>query len=265
MSKFVVVVFPDGQGAERGRRALDALHDEGALTLFAAAVLIKDAEGKISVEGKEQPGPLGLGLGSLIGGLFGLLGGPAVALFGAAAGAVSGGWLDVLRLGVRGEFLEEVSSRLTAGKAALIAEVTEDRRSPLDMRMEALGGVVFREPRPDFEEDHLEKQVAAEKAALAELEAEHREGEEEIKARLNAQMFAAQAKLKEAADRANAAMKLLEEETRVKIEALDSQAARASADAKAGIERRIASARADHERRLAKLRRAWELTKDALG
>ena len=54
------MIFPDRVGAQ-WRRPLDALDDEGALTLFAAAVLVKDAEGKISVEDKQQPGPLGLG------------------------------------------------------------------------------------------------------------------------------------------------------------------------------------------------------------
>src|SRR6185312_14821060 len=123
MTKFVVAIFPDEAKAQEGRRALDALNQEGLLTVYAAALLVKDAQGRVSVKDRVRPGPLGLSLGALVGGLVGLLGGPAVAALGAAAGAVSGSWLDVLHLGTRGEFLDEVSRKLTAGKSAVIAEV----------------------------------------------------------------------------------------------------------------------------------------------
>jgi hypothetical protein len=116
MTKFIVAVFPDEAKAEEGQRALTALHDQGDLTVYAAAVLVKGADDIVSVRRETSPGPLGVGLGALIGGLVGLLGGPVVSAFGAAAGAVSGGWLDVMRLGVRGEFLQEVSGKLTSGK-----------------------------------------------------------------------------------------------------------------------------------------------------
>jgi uncharacterized membrane protein len=157
MTKFIVVVFPDEKKAEEGIRALEALHQEGSVTVYNAAVLMKDADGNTSVRHEKGQGPLGAGVGALLGGLVGLVGGPVVAAFGIAAGTISGGWLDALKLGTRADFLDDVCRKLTPGKSAVLAEVTEDRIMPLDMRMDALGGVVIREPRPDFEEDRIEK------------------------------------------------------------------------------------------------------------
>ena len=51
---------------------------------------------------------------------------------------------DVYTAAVEEDFLTEVSTELTASKCALLAEVDEDWVTPVDTRMEALGGVVRR-------------------------------------------------------------------------------------------------------------------------
>lgn len=261
MTKFIVVIFPDETKADEGSSALEALHTEGRVTVYHAAVLVKDADGKASVRREKGQGPLAAGVAALVGGLIGLIGGPAVAALGAAAGAVSGGWLDALKLGTRADFLNDVCQKLTPGKSAVVAEVSEDRRTPLDMRMEAIGGVVIREQRPDMEEDRIEKEVEAEKAALVELEAEYAEAEREIRTRLDARIAETREKLKGATERALARLDDLEKETDAKVAVLEQQAARASADLKAQIERRVAEVRAEYDRRAAKLQQACELTK----
>jgi uncharacterized membrane protein len=153
MSKFVVVIFPDEAKAQEGMCALRELHAEGSLTSYSEAVLTKNADGKVSMTQEEGPGPRGTALGALLGGLVGLLGGPAVALLDAAGGALMGGWRDVLNLGIGTDFVDEVSRELRPGRSAVVAEVDEDRVTPLDTRMEALGGVVFRQWRADFEDE----------------------------------------------------------------------------------------------------------------
>ena len=90
MSKFVVVTFPNEAKAYEGTRALKELHAEASLTLYGMAVVTKGADGKLTVKEAADPGPLGMGVGALVGGLTGLLGGPAGAAMGIGVGALIG-------------------------------------------------------------------------------------------------------------------------------------------------------------------------------
>jgi Protein of unknown function (DUF1269) len=201
--------------------------------------------------------------GALLGGLIGLIGGPPVAALGAAAGGLMGGWRDALDLGGGLDFVDEVSRELTPGKSAILAEVEEDRVTPLDSRMEALGGVVHRTSREDFEDDRIRREAESRRANFAQLEAERAQAEAERRAKLEARVEEARAKCKEAGDRAEARMDRLRQETEAKIEALQEQAAEAKADAKEKLDQRTAEVRADYERRAAKLKQACDLAKEA--
>jgi len=264
MSKFIVVIFPDEANAYEATRALKGLHAEGSLTVYGMAVVAKDANAKISVKQAADRGPLGLGVGALSGALVGLLGGPAGAAIGYGTGAVIGALSDVYNAGVSVDFINAVSEKLTPGKTAVIAEVAEGWVTPLDTRMEAIGGVVIREPRSDFEDEQIEKEVKARKADLARLQAELAQATQERKAKLKAQLDEAQAKLKSVAERAQGRMKQLQQQTQAQINELQDQAAKAKRDAKANIDEKIAETQADFKRRSEKLKQAWELTKQAL-
>jgi len=78
MSKFIFVSFPDEAKAYEGTRSLEELHAEGSLTLYAVAVVAKSADGKLTVKRESDRGPLGIAVGSLVGGLIGLLGASAL-------------------------------------------------------------------------------------------------------------------------------------------------------------------------------------------
>ena len=86
MSKFVVVVFPDEAKASEGLHAFKELDAEDSLTVYAGAVIVKDAEGTVSVKERHGRRPFGAAVGAVLGGLIGLMGGPAVAAVGAAGG-----------------------------------------------------------------------------------------------------------------------------------------------------------------------------------
>lgn len=264
MSKYVVVIFPDEASAYEGTRALKALHAEGSLTVYGMAVVAKDANGKLSVKQAADAGPLGTAVGTLVGGLAGLLGGPAGAAVGMGTGAMVGWLTDIYDAGVGIDFVNAVSAKLTPGKTAVIAEVFEDWVTPLDTRMEALRGVVIREWRSDFEDGQIEGESKARKAELAQLKTEFTRATEERKAKLKAQMDEAQAKLNAVADRAQARMDEIQQESQAKIKELQNQATKAKGDAKAKIDQQIAEMRADYNRRSDKLKQAWELTKEAL-
>lgn len=264
MSKFVVVIFPDEAKAYEGMRAVKDLDSEGSLTLYAQAVVGKDADGRLSVKEANDQGPLGTAVGALAGGLIGLIGGPVGAAVGMASGAMIGSWRDLINLGVSQSFIDELSQKLTPGKTVLIADVDEDWVTPLDVRMEAIGGVVTREWRSDFEYEMYESELAARKAEFAQLKAEYAQARAEDRAKLAARVDQARTRLHDTANRAQVALDQRKQETEAKINALEARAAKSRSDARAKIEQRIAAQRAESSRRTAKLKQALELTKEAL-
>lgn len=283
MSKFIAIFVENESRAYDAERALGALHDEGSITLYTAAVLTKDGNGKIHVKDERDGGLLGTGVGALTGGLLGILGGALaaaaapVAVAGAAAAAIAVGGLgglatgalfgsvwDVLDAGVSADFAQDVTTHLASGKSAVVAEIDEDWQAPLDTRIAELGGTIIRTWRSDFEERQSE--IAAEldrreyEAASAEWEAAKGEAKQKAQKRLDdakAKLAATEKRIKGNIDKFNA-------DTKAKIDALEKQIASASAENKARLQKRVDEMKADRAKRSAKLHQAWELTKQAL-
>jgi uncharacterized membrane protein len=262
--KMIVVIFDNEKNAYEGNKALKDLHSEGSITLYADAVIGKDAGGKVTVKQMADQGPIGTGVGLVTGTLIGLLGGPVGVAIGAGAGTFGGMLYDFAEVGVGEDFLEEVAQHLTPGKVAVVAEVQEEWVMPLDTRMEALGGEVIRRMRGEVLDSQIERDAATLKAEIADLEAEHALARRESKAKLEAKINAAKVRLQGTRDRAKAAAEATEKEMGAKVKALKEQVAKAKGDAKAKLEARTAEVQSEYKRRAEKLHQAWELTKEAL-
>jgi uncharacterized membrane protein len=262
--KMIVVVFDNEKNAYEGARALKDLHAEGSITLYASAVIAKDADGMVNVKQMADPGPIGTGLGLVTGTLIGLLGGPVGVAVGAGAGTFGGMLYDFAKVGVGEDFLEEVALQMKPGKVAVVAELQEEWVLPLDTRMEAVRGVVIRRMRGEVLDSQIERDAAALKAEIADLKAEHALARRESKAKLEAKINATKARLQQTRDRAKAAGEATEKEMDAKVKALKEQVAKAKGDAKAKLEARIAEVQSDYERRAGKLHQAWEIAKEAL-
>ena len=152
MNKFAAIVFPDERSAYEGLHALRQLHAEGTLTVYGTHVVKRDASGLLHTLKQNDQGPIGLGVGALVDALVGLFGGPVGAALGAAVGGAAGGMHDELHNIVSDEFLERLEQNLSAGRFAVITEISEDWVAPLDARMAELGGTVVREEREPFAE-----------------------------------------------------------------------------------------------------------------
>lgn len=197
------------------------------------------------------------------GGLVGLLGGPAGAALGVAYGGMTGSLFDVVQAGISDDFLSEVSQRLLPGKTAVVAEIDEEWVTPVDARMETLGGIVFRRARGEFVDAQIERQSAADKAEFAKLKAEHDQAVGDAKTKLREKLDAAQSRLQAQRDAAKQKVAAIQRQTDAKIQLLKDQAAKARGDAKTRLERRAEETRADSEARLDKLGKAWQLVKGA--
>jgi uncharacterized membrane protein len=264
MDKLVVVVFDDEKRAYEGSTALRALHDEGSITLYADAVITKDPDGKVSLRRARDPGPEGAVSGLLIGSLVGLLGGPVGLAVGAGTGTLTGGAIDLTRAGIGDDFVHEVSDSLLPGKSAVVAEIEEEWQTPLDLRMEALGGQVTRRHPLEFKDVYLEKEVAAYRAELDTLEAELDKASAERRARLQARVREVRRKLRAKQDRLKAHIDSVKQEGEARLKSLQQRMATAGADRKEELNKRVENVRAEYKERAGKLEEAWELAKSAL-
>jgi uncharacterized membrane protein len=262
--KMIVVIFDNEKKAYEGAKALKDLHAEGSITLYASAVIAKDASGMVIVKQAADQGPQGTGVGLITGSLIGLLGGPVGLALGAGAGTFGGMLYDFAKVGVGEDFIDEVAQNLQPGKVAVVAEVWEEWVMPVDARMEAVGGAVFRRAREEVVDSQNERDAAALEAEVADLKAEHARAHGEAKAKLQAKISAANAKLQATQERTKAAAEAKKQEMDAKIKSLKEQVAKAQGAAKAKLEARIAWIQADNKRRANKLHQAWELTKEAL-
>lgn len=264
MSKFIVVVLPTETKAYEATLELKALHDENSLTVYNMAVIAKSADGLIAVKETDDHGPFGIGLGAVVGGLIGVFGGPAGLIAGVAGGALLGSMNDLFNLGLSAKFIEKISTELAPGKSAVIAEIDEVWQTPLDTRMETLGGIVLRNWRGDFEDEQIALVGAAAKANYQHLKTEYAHATAQAKAGLEARLSTAKAEFDATEHSAKKRVEVLEEELKAKVTTLEKQMKGAETDSKDKIVKQIATLKADYTVRSTKLKEAWQLTKDAL-
>jgi hypothetical protein len=98
---------------------------------------------------------------------------------GASAGLVAGEAFDVNNAGIGADFVDDVAKVLLPNRVAVVAEIDEDSTTPVDTRMEATGGTVFRRALSEVKDSIYEEDIAAMKADLARLRAEHAKAQAE--------------------------------------------------------------------------------------
>jgi uncharacterized membrane protein len=264
MNKMLVAVFSTERAASDGLSALKDLHYKGDITLYATAVIAKDASGAVSMKQAADEGPIGTAIGLLTGSVVGLLGGPVGVAVGASLGTMTGLMFDMVESGINLDVLDEVSQVLIPGKVAVLAEVDETWETPVDTKLGNLGGIVFRRSRGDVVEDQMVRDTAALNAELDQLEDDLAQAGAENRAAVQRQVESVRQKLETKRAEAEARMEQSKREADAKIAALQEQRKRASDERKAQIDKRIAEVKADYEERKAKLQQARQLTKEAL-
>jgi uncharacterized membrane protein len=247
MEKMLVVVFDNETKAYKGSQALNQLDAEGSITVHAEAVISKNANGTVTVKQGDGDFPVRTVSGTAIGSLLGLLGGPVGLAVGAVAGTMAGGFADLYVSGVDSDFLAEVSETLIPGKYAIVADVSEEWVTPLDTRMEALDGFVFRTARQSFEEAQRTREVAELRAEIDQLKAEHARVRAEQKAKLQAKIDALNTRLQAKLEQARQRSEQIKSETDAKVQALHRKAAKAQGDAKAVIDARATEIKKKYE------------------
>lgn len=252
MEKMLVVVFDDESKAYEGAHALNELGAEGSITIHAEAVIKKNADSTVTVKQSEGDFPIRALAGTAIGSLIGLLGGPIGLGVGAAAGLLAGGISDLNVAGVNAEFVDDVGAALKPGKCAVIADISEEWVTPVDTRMEALGGSGIRTPRKSVEDDQSARDVAMLRAEIDQLKIEHARARADRKAKLQATIDKLNTKLQGKLDQAKQRSEQIKSETEAKVQALQKKAEKAQGDVKATLDARVKQIREEYEQFVAK-------------
>ena len=231
MDRMLVVVFDNETKAYEGKQALLQLDGEGSISVYGYAVLAKQPDGTATVKQGDDMGPIGTLLGTSLGSLIGVLGGPVGMAAGAGAGFLGGATADLYNTGIGDDFLDDVTKFLTPNKVAVVAEIEEEWTTPVDTRMEAIGGTVFRRALADVEDTIHDEHVAAMKADLAQMKAEyaksHADHKVKLQEKINQLDSKIQAQLQKAKERRQAAESLAQ----AKVQVLKAKAAAAKAKA----------------------------------
>ena len=258
MERMLVVVFENELKAYDGSRALKELDSEGSISVHAGAVVKKNDDGTATIKQAGDDFPIRTIGGTAVGSLIGLLGGPIGVAVGAVGGTLTGAIWDMHHAGVNEDFLNEVSLTLTPGKWAIVADVSEEWITPVDTKMEALGGTVFRVTRENVEDDQYARDVAGIKADIAQLKAEHAKARADRKAKLQKKIDNLNTKLQNKLAQAKQKSEQRQKEAKAKVEALEKKAAKAKSDEKAAIEARIADIKARSKKASEKFDKWWD-------
>jgi uncharacterized membrane protein len=231
MDRMLVVVFNTEVQAYQGRQALLQLDSDGSISVYAYAVLAKHADGTATVKQGDDAGPIGTLLGTSFGSLIGLLGGPVGLAIGASAGVVAGAAVDLNNARIGDDFIDDVTKQLTPNKFAVVAEVEEDWTTPVDTRMEAIGGTVFRRALSDAKHTIHDENVAAMKADLAQMKAERAKAHADRKAKLQEKINQLDSKIQAQLQKAKERREAAERQAQAKVQVLKAKAAAAKAKA----------------------------------
>ena len=224
MDRMLVVVFDNENKAYEGKQALQQLDSEGSISVYAYAVLAKNEDGTATLKQGDDVGPIGTLLGTSFGSLVGVLGGPAGVALGAAAGMATGSAVDLTNVRIGSDFIDDVQKVLSPKKVALIAEIDEDWTTPVDTRMEAIGGAVYRRAVSEVSETANEEDIAAMKADLAQMKAEHAEARADRKAKLQEKINQLDSKMQAVLQRAKERREAAEQQAQEKAKVLKARA-----------------------------------------
>jgi uncharacterized membrane protein/sporulation protein YlmC with PRC-barrel domain len=151
MIDLVAVAFDAPEDAGQALKLVERVQKQGTLKVLNAAVLVKDAEGNVTIKDTRDIDPKkGRRLGAVTGGLIGLVGGPVGAVVGALAGVGAGGLAGKkIDFGFSDQFLDGLKQYLKPNTSALILLVEHAYYQQLSEVIAEEEGVFFRQTLTD--------------------------------------------------------------------------------------------------------------------
>lgn len=142
MSNILVITFEDENQGLAVLRSLKGLANQDMLSLDDAAVITKDAKGKVEVKNMTEKN---VKTGAVVGGLVGLaLASVFFPVAGIALGAAGGAVIGkTLGNGVDKKFVKDVTESLTPGSSAILFLVSHENTGMLISALEPYSGKLY--------------------------------------------------------------------------------------------------------------------------
>jgi uncharacterized membrane protein len=142
MSHILVITFEDEEQGMSVLNSLKSLQQQDLLNLDDAAVIVKDAEGKVHVKNMTEKG---VKIGAVTGGFFGLLlASVFFPILGIAIGAAAGGLIGkTFETGVDKAFINEVKESLSPSNSAILFIVSNENVGVLITALEPYNGKIY--------------------------------------------------------------------------------------------------------------------------
>jgi uncharacterized membrane protein len=193
----IAVTFDDDDKPYAALARLKQLDSEGRIELCSAAVVTRDASGRVST--KEAAGGeemVGTATGGLIGLLVGVLGGPLGVLIGGATGLMIGSLFDLEEAEDTDSVLAALSQSVRPGHDTLLAELRESSdHGVVDEVMTTRSGAVLRRGVRDVEAEIAAAEEVQRKVRKKARERLREERHEKQKAEVEAKVAELKAKL----------------------------------------------------------------------
>jgi uncharacterized membrane protein len=146
--ELLVVVFEGETRAAEVLQVVQRLHEQHVVDLHNTAIIVRDAQGKLSIHETNDLTPgQGAVAGGVVGGLVGLLTGNLArgALLGAGAGYVAARVLD---LGFSDDFLRQIGEAMTPGTSALVLAIEFEWVDEAIRALDPYHGKILRDTLP---------------------------------------------------------------------------------------------------------------------
>ncbi len=159
MSHVLVITFPDENQAASVLKTLQDMKHEDMLNLDDAAVIVKDADGKVKVKNLTERG---VKIGAVAGGFLGLVLGSVLFPFAGILLGVAGGALvgKTFQTGLDKQFIKEVQDSLTPGSSAILFIVANENVGMLITALEPYNGKIYHSSFDPSVEDEIRKSLA---------------------------------------------------------------------------------------------------------
>jgi len=144
MEKVLNIILENEEKTHVAINLLKQLDRDYDISLGEYYVVSKNNSGKVSLKSRSGEDLELTALGSLTGGLVGIMGGPAGVLFGLSAGALFGMTGDFIEAEDTEYYLNEIAKTIPNEKSAVIAHVWEGWEAPVNSVIEKLNAQVTR-------------------------------------------------------------------------------------------------------------------------
>ncbi len=160
--ELMAAVYVDEEGAKTILDTLERMHSASNITLADAAMVTKDADGKLHIkETREVTAVKGAKRGAIVTGVLGLIYPPTLIASVLVGGVIGAAWGRLRDTGIKTGAMKDLGSTLEPGNAAVIALAEPQFVKPITQAMEAYAAEFLRHGFTEEEAAQIEDAAAA--------------------------------------------------------------------------------------------------------